>query len=123
MNMAEDDDVSDLLYSAEEIATERQPLFLTSRAGRCLNDVLNEMFLEGDLGLQHLQDIPDRFDACMKRVVSARVSKDAKLRVNAQLTQYHDVPAGAVWHCGQGSAALAGGVDLPAGNFEIRGSS
>ena len=120
--MAQDEDVSHLLYSAEELDTERQPLFLATRAGRCLNDVLNEMFLEGELGLQHLQDIPDRFDACMKRVVSARVSKDAKLRVTAQLAEYHDVLPGAVWHCAQGNAALAGAVELPAASIEIRGS-
>ena len=120
--MAEDEEIDEMLYSAEELAAEQQPLFLNSRAGRCLNDVLNEMFIEGDLGLQHLQDIPERFSASMKRVISERVSKDAKFRVHAQLNQFHDLPAGAVWHCGPGSAALPGTAELPAANFEIRGT-
>ncbi len=118
--MQEEEDDDNYLYTAEELAAESQPLFLNTRAGKCLTDVLNHMYLEGSLGFEHLQEVPLRFEDCMRRVVAAKVSKDTTLRVRAQLEQYRDIPSSANWHCLEGTISLTGAEELIGKDFDIR---
>ena len=53
---------NDLLYSDDEIDTEPQLIFLNTRAGRSLTEVVNDMFTEGDLAMDLLEEIPVRFN-------------------------------------------------------------
>ena len=102
----EESDVEDLLLSNEEVqlAELNSPLYTNTRAGRCLTDVLNDMFIEGKLTLDHLTDIPNRFNECMKRIVQRSVSVNVK--VNAQLLEFQDLPNSGTWRCSEGEIAL-----------------
>ena len=108
----------ELIYSEEE-REPQPPIYLDSRAGRCLTEVLNDMFMEGSLSLPQLEDIPMRFNDCMNRVISQRI--DIKVKIEAQLKEFRDVPTGATWHCNRGRAILPG-LEMSASSFEVKGS-
>ena len=109
----------ELLYSEEDEDQSQPPIFLNSRAGRCLTDVVNEMFMEGSLNLTQLEDIPNRFSDCMRRVISEK--SEVKIKLSAQLKEFRDVPAGAVWHCNGGKANLPY-LEISGNFFQVKAS-
>jgi len=118
-----EDEIDDLMIPADEIdQTGAELIFLNSRAGRCLTETLNEMFMQGHLGLEHLQDIPVRFNECMRRSLAARESRAEPVRVRTQLAEFRDLPSGGSWDCGPGNLILPGDVEYSGFKFDIKGT-
>ena len=110
---------NDLLYSDDEIDTEPQLIFLNTRAGRCLTEVVNDMFTEGDLAMDLLEEIPVRFNECMRRIVSEQAPNDSHFRVNAKLKEFHDLPSGASFVASSPSLSSPG-VDITGSDLEVK---
>ena len=118
-----EDEIDELMIPEDEIEqTGAELIFLNSRAGRCLSETLNDMFMQGHLGLEHLQDIPLRFNESMRRSLAARESRAEPVKARAQLTEFRDLPSGGSWDCGPGNLFLQGDMEFPANKFEIKGT-
>ena len=89
------DGCSDLVEQDDPVAVDC--IYLNTQIGKCLVDVLNDMYIEGKITAPELSSIPYEFNSDFQSILARKYPNELSFTLKGKLQSYQDLPYSSNW--------------------------